>query len=222
VKPLSFYQAAIFDLDGVLADSMDVWDRICRDWLVTKNKNPPPELEDDIALMTLNQAAEYVSRRFHLAYTQAEILGQWEALVLWRYENTVPLKEGAAELVRFLAEQGVKLAIASSSFPSGCEAVLRRHGIRDYFSVLIYSAEVGRDKRFPDIWLACAGKLKIAPEKCLVFEDLYDALAGVRAAGMDFAAVYDRRSKRWNELRAEADRAILSFREMLCSIKDSG
>jgi HAD superfamily hydrolase (TIGR01509 family) len=56
--------AAIFDFDGTLVDSMGIWDRICRDWLVGRGKAPEDALERDIEHMTLRQSAEYVMERY--------------------------------------------------------------------------------------------------------------------------------------------------------------
>jgi HAD superfamily hydrolase (TIGR01509 family) len=215
VKALTSYEGAIFDLDGTLTDSMHVWDRVCRDWLIAQNRRPHPGLEEDIASMTLTQSAEYVRDRFDIPLRLEEIIAGWEGMVLGQYERTVPLKRGAAELLRRLAGRGLRLAIATSCFPAACEAVLGRNGIRDYFSLILYTDQAKRDKGFPDLWLACAEGLGLAPEKCVVFEDMYRAAAGVRAAGMGFIAVYDDTNKHWEATAAEADRAIRSLEELL-------
>jgi HAD superfamily hydrolase (TIGR01509 family) len=215
MKALSAYEGGIFDLDGTLTDSMHVWDTLCRDWLKAQNRQPHAGLEDDIASMTLTQSAEYVKSRFEIPLKPEEIIAGWEGMALDQYEKTVPLKRGAAELVCRLARRGLRLAVATSCFPAACEAVLRRHRLRDYFSFIVYSGQVKRDKSYPDIWLACAQGLGLAPEKCLVFEDMYHALKGVRAAGMDLVAVYDDSNNQWEAMSAEADRAVRSLEELI-------
>jgi beta-phosphoglucomutase-like phosphatase (HAD superfamily) len=108
----------------------------------------------------------------------------------------------------------MKLAIATSCFPSACEALLSRCQIRDCFSAVVYTDEIKDEsghtlnKTFPDIWLASAGRLGVPPEKCLVFEDLYAALKGVRAAGMGIAAVWDESCEDWPAFSAGADLAL--------------
>jgi HAD superfamily hydrolase (TIGR01509 family) len=215
MKALTAYEGAVFDLDGTLTDSMHVWDHVCRDWLTAQNRRPHGTLEEDIASMTLTQSAEYVKDRFNIPLAPEEIIAAWEGMVLGQYERTVPLKRGAAELLSRLARQGLRLAVATSCFPAACEAALRRNRIRDYFSLILYSDRIKRDKSFPDIWLACAEGLGLAPEKCVVFEDMYRALKGVRSAGMDFIAVYDDSNPHWEATAAEADRAVHSLEELL-------
>ena len=134
-------------------------------------------------------------------------------MVLYQYAHTIPLKDGAAELLELLASKGIKLGIATSSFPAGCESILSRCGIRGYFSAIVYSDSVNRDKTFPDIFLACAQQLGVEPADCVVFEDFYTALAGIRAAGMGVAAVYDDSgAARWERFKREADYAAESLR----------
>jgi HAD superfamily hydrolase (TIGR01509 family) len=215
---LNQYAGAIFDLDGTLIDSMHVWDHISRDWLIAGGIDPasiPVGMEAAFSSMTITQTTKYVIRRFGLRLSQEEIAAQWQAMVLGQYRDTVPLKPGAAELLRSLAGRGIKLAVATSCFPACCEAALNRHNIRKYFSTIIYSSEVKRDKSFTDIWLAAASRLGLESESCVVFEDLYAALKGVRAAGMGFAAVYDDSCADWPALQAEADLALRSLEECL-------
>ena len=129
--------------------------------------------------MTLTQSAVYVISHYGLALSPAQVISEWEALVLHQYTYTVSLKDGAEELVKFLSSRGMKLAVATSCFPTACEAVLSRHGIRNYFSTIFYSDQVGKDKTFPDIYLACAEGLGVEPEACIVLL-LLTALIGCK------------------------------------------
>jgi HAD superfamily hydrolase (TIGR01509 family) len=213
------YRAAIFDLDGTLADSMHVWDHICRDWLAGKGIAAPDSLEKNIEQMTVTQSAEYVIRNYGISFEPPEIQAQWESMVLRQYAETIPLKEGAAELIKSLVAAGMKLAVATSCFPAACEAFLARHRLRECFSAVIYTDEVSRDKCFPDIYLACAARLQTPPQSCVVFEDSPPALAGVRAAGMGLVAVYDdHAADQWEEFSKSADYAIRSFLHLVDQI----
>jgi HAD superfamily hydrolase (TIGR01509 family) len=184
---------------------MWIWDHLCRDWLIEKGRTPEEELEEDIALMTTDQSADYVISRYGLDLSPKEISDQWEAMAVSRYEQAAPLKDGMADLVLKLWENGTKLAVLTSTFPAACEAVLDHHGLRQYFSGIIYTSETPGDKTMPHIWLYAAKQLGVAPACCVVFEDTYQAIIGVRKAGMNFAAVYDRTCTDWAAMQAEAD-----------------
>ena len=212
---LTDYRAAIFDLDGTLADSMRAWDHICRDWLTSRGKAAEDNLEQNIKQMTITESAEYVICTYGFTLEPSQIKAEWEAMVIQQYKETIPLKDGAEELVRMLKAKGKQLAIATSCFPAACEAILKRFKIRDCFSVIVYTDEVSRDKTYPDLYLTVARRLAVPPESCVVFEDLPAALSGVRAAGMGMAAVYDDSSaEAWQRFKQAADFAIYSFREL--------
>jgi beta-phosphoglucomutase-like phosphatase (HAD superfamily) len=204
-KNIREYRGALFDLDGVLLDSMQVWDRLCRDWLAGEGKTPDADLERDLAAMTLRQGAEYVIRRYGSALSPGEIVSRWEGLVLDAYKTTIPLKEETAALVRELYDAGLSLAVVTSCFPAACEAALKRHGLRRFFSAILYTGDTPGDKSSPALWRAAAARLGLDSADCVVFEDAFHALRGVRGAGMGFAAVYDNSCREWDLMKAQAD-----------------
>ena len=220
MKKIYDYEAAIFDLDGTLVDSMHIWEELFREFLRANNIVPPEGFERIIGSMRLSESASYIISEFGIDKTPQQVIDDWLNMALHQYKHTVPLKEGARELLHELSGRGIKLAVATSCFPAACEAVLCRHGLREFFSVICYSDDVKRGKAYPDIWLDCAKKLNATPKNCIVFEDFPTALAGVRAAGMDFAAVYEGSfagsfQGDWQDFSDKADIAVKSLRELL-------
>jgi beta-phosphoglucomutase-like phosphatase (HAD superfamily) len=205
LRSLRAFRGALFDLDGVLADSMRVWDPVCRNWLAARGIRPEQGLEERIAPMTVEQAAAYVRRAYRIDLSPADITGQWEGMVLDQYRDGIALKEENAAIAGELYRGGLKLAVVSSCFPAACEAFLDRQGIRHWFSALVYTGQAGGDKGRSGVWLSAARRIGVNPADCVVFEDSFHALPGVRAAGMALAAVYDPSCKDWEALRAGAD-----------------
>ncbi|MDR1788483.1 MAG: HAD family phosphatase [Treponema sp.] len=213
------FDGFIFDLDGTLLDSMGIWQRIDRDWFAEKGLRAPANLSGIFRSMTARQAADYVVRRFRVGLSAQEVLAEWERAAVEQYRSGAPLKPGAAALLAALRGAGKKCAIATSCFPAACEAALAAQGLRAFFDAIVYSCEVRTasgspaDKSGPEIWRAAARALGLPPRRCVVFEDLAEALRGARSAGMGFAAVYDPSCPDWPAFAADADYAFFSLEE---------
>ena len=98
-------------------------------------------------------------------------------------EAKVPVKPGAAELLAFLGERGLPLAVATSSSRRTTERHLGRAGLLGHFRALATRDDVVRGKPHPDIHLEAARRLGVAPERCLAFEDSNTGLSAAHAAG---------------------------------------
>ena len=204
------FEAAIFDLDGTLLDSMPLWENFCGNWLISLGKIPGAGLETDIVSMTASQSAEYIKRHYNLDFSPEELIAQWGDAMLPHYLKRAPLKQGVAELIGALASRGMKLGVATYSFPRCTEAILLHHKIFSCFSLIFYAHEaqdsgIASVKKTPEFWLSVAAKLNISPEKCIVFEDSLTSVTGIRAAGMGLAAVYDATCENWPTLSNAAD-----------------
>jgi beta-phosphoglucomutase-like phosphatase (HAD superfamily) len=205
LRDLLSFRGALFDLDGVLADSMGVWEPVSRNWLMARGEKPEPGLEDRIAPMTVEQSADYLRRAYRIDLSPGDIINQWEGMVLDQYRSGIALKRESAAIAGELYRAGLRLAVVTSCFPAACEAFLDSRGIRRWFSALVYPGETGGDKSQRGVWLSAARRIGVKAADCVVFEDSFHALPGVRAAGMAFAAVYDPSCKDWETLKAGAD-----------------
>ena len=204
-------EAAIFDLDGTLIDSMHLWENFSSDWLRSFGKTPGKTLAADIYSMTFSQCADYFKKNYDLDLSRDELISQWGDGMTERYIKGAILKQGVKELLDAFSEKRIKMGIATYSLPRACEAILCHHKIRSYFSSIIYAYEFEDVTKFssvkkdPQFWLAAAGRLGTEPEKCIVFEDSFTSFEGVKPAGMCFAAVYDSSAGRWPLLSISAD-----------------
>ena len=200
------YEAAIFDLDGTLIDSMHLWNNICSDWLSSKNIIPGETLEADVWNMTLSQSAEYVRQNYKLNLSCEEIIFQWEDELTSRYLKGSRLKQGVKELLEALSSKNKKLGIATYSFIRSTETILEHYEIYSYFNSFNYAHK--QNKKDPGFWLDAAKCLNTLPEKCIVFEDSFSSIEGVKLAGMGVAAVFDPACFDWQELSKASDIAL--------------
>ncbi|MDP4090900.1 MAG: HAD family phosphatase [Bacillota bacterium] len=205
-------KAAIFDLDGTLIDSMWVWEKIDVDYLALKGHEMPSDLRDDIAHLSFQDTAVYFKNRFNLPDTLEEIRAEWNRMALQEYTFNIKLKPGAREFLALLKSNGIKIALATSNSSPLLDIALEGNDIVDSFDVITTTSEVPRGKDFPDIYLRCAEKMSVAPEHCIVFEDILPAVLSAKASGMKVIGILDKAaSHQWEEIRNCADMTMENF-----------
>lgn len=208
-------QAAIFDLDGTLIDSMWIWDEINITYLESKGAKRPSDLEEKINHLSFKQTAQYFKDNFNLKESTDEIVKEINDLAYDNYLNKARLKPGAKKLLSYLKSNGIKLALATSNSSPLLDIALESNDIKDFFDNITTTNEVARGKNFPDVYLLAAKRLGVTPDKCIVFEDIPAAVEGAKAAGMKVIAVYDEHSSKHREkLINSADKYIEDFTEL--------
>ena len=182
---------AIFDLDGVLLDSMAVWNDLGVRYLQKRGIQPEAGLSQILFSMSMEQGADYLKAKYQLPDTPQEILNGIEQMIRDFYFYEVQPKEGARELLQFLQDQGVKMIAATSSPREHVTKALQRSGLYDYLQQIYTTGEVGVSKHEPMIYQLAANSLGTKPEETLVFEDSLYALKTAKNAGFRAIGVYD-------------------------------
>lgn len=198
----------IFDMDGTLVDSMGFWRRLGVEYLHSKGvQEIPPEILRMLRPMTLSQSTALFADAFHLPGTQEEILAEMNDMMAVHYGHDVPLKEGIAEYLDHLRNQGVAVCVASATDKPLMELCLGRLGILDRFAFLLSCEEVGCGKDRPDIYHIATERLGGTPQETVVYEDAPYAIRTAKDAGFQVAAIYDEgvSPERWAEMSALAD-----------------
>ena len=183
-------KAAVFDLDGVLLDSMGIWNDLGARYLRSLGVTPEEGLNEILFSMSMEQGAEYLHTHYALPQSAAEVGAGIADMLRDFYFYEVPAKDGAAALLAALTARGVKLAAATSSPREHVTRALERLGLLGYFTRLFTTAEVGVSKHEPTIYLLAAEALHAAPAETLVFEDSLYALKTAKAAGFYTIGVY--------------------------------
>lgn len=208
-------KGAIFDLDGTLLDSMWVWKDVDINFLGKRNIPISEEYVKAICAMGFEGAAEYTINRYGLNETPEEVIAEWFALAVESYSNRVMLKPGAKEYLSYLKEQGVRLAVATSSDPKLYEPALKHHGIFEWFDVFVPVREVARDKSHPDIYLEAARRLSLKPSECVVYEDILKGIRSAKKGGFRTVGVHEEHNGKEVELiEKEADCYIRDYSEL--------
>lgn len=209
-------KGVIFDLDGTLIDSMKIWSRIDRKFLSENGiDNPPADISDRVKKMTLEESSQYFIDEFGLSCTKEYVIDRIEELVRIEYEENIPLKPYAAEILDFLDEQGISYGVATATYKTLAETVLRRCGIYDRMKFVLTDQEFPLGKKFPDIFLNAAERLGFSPEETLVIEDSLHCIRTSVGAGFVTVGIYDEISAGdRDEIVKTADYYINSLEEL--------
>ncbi len=186
-------KSIIFDLDGTLISSMEVWYKADREFLMENGiENPPREFSERLKQLTIDKSSELFISEFGLDLTKDYVIRRIEEIVRKEYEERIQLKPHVTDLLDFLDEKGIKYCVATATYKSLATAVLRRCGIADRFAFVLTDEEYPKGKKFPDIFLGACGRFGSEPSETLVVEDSVHSIETAKNAGFPVAAVYDK------------------------------
>ena len=211
-------KGAIFDFDGTLVDSMFIWDTIGEDYLRTLGKEPHEDLKETFMTLTLEEAAEYYRTHYGVTLSVKEIVDGVNTMVEGIYRTRVALKQGVADFLAQLKDNGTRMCIATVTDRYLVEETLDRLGLLQYFSEIFTCAEVGYGKDKPIIYRKALEHLDTAKNETYVFEDSLFALKTAKADGFTTVGVYDRHENRQDNLKNLADYYIVDFADPVLKI----
>ncbi len=212
------FNAAIFDLDGTVIDSMYVWKKVDEDFLTQRGIPVTEEYTDKMRTMFFETAAAYTKETYSLDESVEEIMQVWLDMAHFEYANRVRSKPYAADYIRQLKNKGIKIGMATSNNPYLLMPCLENNNMLGLFDVICYTSEVGTNKSSPDIYIYTAKKMGEKPENCIVFEDIPEGIISASSAGMQTVAVYDPANEPYTDkLTEHSDIFIKSYIELLDS-----
>lgn len=226
-------KACLFDMDGLLINSEDIYTRISNEVLAEYGK---PSLPWSVKVQLQGRPGPDAAQRLidwaELPLTPEqlfEITSQKQAK-LWPSTEFLP---GALELLQYLKDRNIPIALATSSHKRNYE--LKTGHLRNGFDLFGEHIVVGDDSRIPkgrgkphpDIWLTALESLNserrtlglddISPNECLVFEDGVPGVQAGKAAGCSVVWVPDRRAL---EVLGDDANDIIEGHEMLDSLNE--
>ena len=196
-------KGVIFDVDGVLLNSMPVWENLGELYLRHLWIEAEKDLGTKLYTMSLEQSAEYLTETYHLDLAPEQVIAGVNREVKDFYASRVPLKEGVRQYLNEFHEKGVPMVIATTGDRQNAQAALKRLNVLRFFQGIFTCSEIGSSKNEPDIYYAAALQLDTDPGQTLVFEDAYHAIRTAKKAGFKTVGVYDRANDRdlahiWN------------------------
>ncbi|MGI9945875.1 HAD family hydrolase [Vibrio hyugaensis] len=213
------YQAAIFDMDGLLLDTERVCMRIFQE--ACEAQNLP--FYKDVYLSIIGRNAAGIEVIFRKAYGEDldRLHKEWRT----RYDavvkhQAIPVKDGVIELLEWLKEKGIPTAVATSTAKEVAQKKLELAGLSKYFDNLTTGCEVSHGKPDPEIYLLAASRLNIDPSKCLAFEDSNNGVRSSVAANMVTFQIPDLVDP-CEEVRAFGHAIVPSLHDVLAGLKQA-
>ncbi|MCP2255131.1 haloacid dehalogenase superfamily, subfamily IA, variant 3 with third motif having DD or ED [Prauserella aidingensis] len=181
-------QAVVFDMDGVLVDSEQLWDEVRRQVAAAHSGTWNDEATRAMQGMSTPEWAEYLVTEVGVQLTPDEVARTVIDEMRNRYAGAPPVLPGAPDALGKVAER-YPVAIASSSPPVLIESFLTATGLADRVPVAVSSEQVAKGKPAPDVYLEAASQLGVDAEECAAVEDSTSGLQAALAAGMTVYAV---------------------------------
>jgi HAD superfamily hydrolase (TIGR01509 family) len=220
---VTLFQAAIFDCDGLLADTetpdFDAWRTLytehgltldLADWAQTIGIAKGHDVRDWHAAL-----AEVVGVGYEREAVQARRRAHYQSAII----SLTPMP-GVVALLDALDAEGIPCAVASNSERVWVDRVLTITGLLGRFAAIATADEVEHPKPAPDVYLLAAERLGVPAPNCAAFEDSPRGLAAAHAAGMFTVAVPTMLTRHLNF--AQAHHIVESLERLTVSSLRSG
>ena len=179
------FEAVLFDCDGVLVDSEAITCGVLRDMFEEQGwRMTLAECMQRFVGHTVKRQRDVIEANTGVPLTD-EWLQQFFARRNERLDAQITAIEGVHDAVAHLHDRCAgRIAVASGADRFKVEMMLKKVGLHDFFDGRIFSGhEMPRSKPHPDVYLAAAAHLQVAPERCLVVEDTTVGITAGVAAG---------------------------------------
>ena len=205
--------AVIFDLDGVIVDTEELWDDVRQELARERGAGWTDTATRDMMGMSSPEWSSYMHDVIGLPEPPEQINLEVVRRLLVHYAEEPPLVDGAVEAVQRVARRW-PLGLASSSNRDVIDVALDVTGLAPLFRATVSSEEVGRGKPAPDVYVEAARRLGVDPARCAAVEDSANGIRSAHAAGMRVIAIPNPAFPPPDEVLESADVVLASIREL--------
>jgi HAD superfamily hydrolase (TIGR01509 family) len=209
--------AVVFDMDGVLLQSEEVWDEVREEYVRGRGGRYAAEIQRAMMGMSSPEWSRYLHDHAGVPDAPQEINAEVVRRMLAHYREHLPLIPGAVEAVERLAAR-YPLGLASSSNRELIDTALVVSGLAPFFSATVSSEEVAHGKPAPDVYLEAARRLGVDPSRCCAVEDSHGGIRSAKSAGMRVVAIPNPTYPPDAETLALADVTVRSLDELTVDV----
>jgi len=213
---------AIFDLDGTILDSMEIWSKAAELFLESLGIKAKPGLQEDLYAMTLDEAYVYLQKEYALSLSCQQIGEGIIDVLKDTYTNKIKPKENVHQFLEFLNNNNIPCVILTSSDRNMFTDCLKNNTLTGFFKSIFTSSELKMSKSKPEIYKYAADSLNSKPENTLVFEDALFAIKTAHDAGFYTIGIYDAFSHTASDIaeaKKNCDFFAMNFEETLNHLK---
>ena len=186
---------SIFDVDGTILDSMEVWNTLASRYIQSLDRIPEKNLDEIVSEMSLEQSAIYLKKHYRINKQEEVIISEVLNLISDFYKYEVKLMPGFKDFITHFDSMNV---IGTSCDEELVKSALKRLGVLDYFEDIMTCSKVNKGKDNPGFYLACADILKQKPDNIFVFEDADYCIDAAREVEFKVIKIKD-----WRDLNEE-------------------
>ena len=182
-------RAVVFDLDGLMFNTEEVFNRSGTELLRRRGKTPHPELFLNMMGRRANEAFQVMIDMMALSESIDELKVESEAIFDGMLDEILAPMPGLFELLDWIDKRSLPRAVATSSHRDYLVNILGRYGLVERFQHTLTAEDVTMGKPHPEIYLKAAERLEIDPVQMLVFEDSENGTKAAAAAGAYIVSV---------------------------------
>ena len=208
-------KGVIFDLDGTLLDSTEMWKGAAARYIMSLMKTPEPDICEKTKDMTIPVLSHYLKEEYRIATTEDKIARGFNTILRENYIESVDFNEYVPIVLEKYKQRGVQMAITTSTAYHIVDEILIRLGLRDYFKYII-TTESTESKEHPQLFRDALEALGTSIEDTVVVEDGLIGIRTAKEAGLYVIAMHNEEYADEEEtIRQVADEYIYSFKELL-------
>lgn len=211
------YKNIVFDVDGVLLDTMSIWANSANQYLKEVfDIDAPEDIDRTCATMSLMEAGAYIKELYpHISLTPAQ-MAEGVALFIREQYVKAPSTEYMVETVRKLHGKEYHLFLATASDEENVKRALMYHGVWECFEAIYTCTEIGYSKNYVEFFEKVALRIGVSCRELVMVEDSIHSVLSAKQAGFSTIGVYEKSSAdKWQEMQKHCDVCIENLAELM-------